>query len=88
MATSYTICAYTGLNNTIFPEYIRIIGMWGSYCSNCKWPDYAISYCWGGNNSSNNSDREIGIGGCGGRSGRGGCSGSSRGGRTKQGRIT
>jgi hypothetical protein len=44
MATSYTIYTRTGLNNTIFPEYIRIIGMWGGYCSNCKWPDYAISY--------------------------------------------
>ena len=87
-ATPCTTCARTGLNNTIFPEYIRIVGIQGDYCGNCKWPDYATSYRWGGNNSSNNSNREIGIGGRGGRSGRGRRSGSSRGGHTKQGRIT
>ena len=87
-ATPCTTCARTGLNNTIFPEYIRIVGIWGGYCGNCKWPDHAASCCWGGNNSSDNSNGEIGTGGRGGRSGRGGRGGSSGGGRTKQGRIT
>jgi len=43
-ATPYTTCARTGLNNTIFPEYIRIVGIWGSCCGNCKWLDYTVSY--------------------------------------------
>ena len=86
-ATPCTTYARTGLNNTIFPEYIRIVGIWGGYCSNCKWPDHATSCRWGGNDSSNNSNREIGTGGRGGRSGRSGHSGSSGGDRTKQGRI-
>ena len=87
-ATSCTIYTRTGLNNTIFPECIRIVGIQGGCCSNCKWPDHAASCRWGGNDSSNDSDGEIGTGGRGGRSGRGGRGGSSGGGRTKQGRIT
>ena len=87
-ATPYTMCARMGLNNTIFPEYIRIVGIWGSYCGNYKWPDYAISCRWGGDNNSDDSDGDIGTGGRGGRGGHGGRGGSSRGGRTKQGRIT
>jgi hypothetical protein len=62
--------------------------MWGSYYSNYKWPDYAISYYWGGNNSSNNSNKEISTGGRGGYSRHSGRSRSSRDGYMKQGRIT
>jgi hypothetical protein len=87
-ATPCTTCARIGLNNTIFPECIRIVGMWGSCCGNCKWPDHATSCRWGGDNDSDNSNGDIGTGGRGGRSRRGGRGGSSGGGRTKQGRIT
>jgi hypothetical protein len=70
-ATPCTTCARTGLNNTVFPECIRIVGIWHDCCGNCKWPDHAAQCHWGGDSSSDDSDGDISTGGRGGRGGRG-----------------
>ena len=68
--TPYRTYARTGLTNTTFPEYRRIIGQWNNYYSNCKWPDHAASYTWLGE-SDDESKEYRGSRGKGGKGGKG-----------------
>ena len=50
-------CVRLGFDRIVFPEYRYILGQFGGYYSNCKWPDYGTCCRWGGqggNGSSNN----------------------------------